>query len=159
MIWDSRSEVWDRSAVGRFQADPPPDVLARYGGAQFAGGGMAGMSREAPAPRDQASGMATGRRQHAPFTIVKEVDKATPKLMEACANGAHLDVEVWERNDAGQEQLRYTLKEAIITSISVNRGEDGAAAPMESISFVFEKIEMAPDSPAARTNLNSSRSN
>ncbi|WP_028968777.1 type VI secretion system tube protein Hcp [Sphingomonas sp. URHD0057] len=32
-------------------------------------------------PRDQASGQATGKRMHKPFTIVKEWDAATPQLM------------------------------------------------------------------------------
>ena len=41
----------------------------------------------AAAPRDAASGLATGRRMHKPFTITKEVDKASPLLMKACASG------------------------------------------------------------------------
>ncbi len=32
---------------------------------------------------DGSSGMATGKRQHGPITIVKPIDKATPKLMQA----------------------------------------------------------------------------
>ena len=34
------------------------------------------------APRDSASGMATGRRQHAPVTIVKEWGAASPELQK-----------------------------------------------------------------------------
>ena len=32
-------------------------------------------------PRDAASGQATGKRMHKPFTIVKEWGAATPQLM------------------------------------------------------------------------------
>jgi len=32
------------------------------------------------APRDSASGQATGKRQHKPITVIKEWDKATPML-------------------------------------------------------------------------------
>jgi hypothetical protein len=32
-------------------------------------------------PKDVASGLSSGKRMHTPVTIVREVDKATPKLM------------------------------------------------------------------------------
>jgi type VI protein secretion system component Hcp len=149
--------AWDTEAdVGQLAVDPPADVVARYGGAQFAGGGMTSV-RETAAPRDQATGMASGRRQHQPITIVKAVDKASPLLMEACVDGDPIpDIEVWSR-ESGQSQLRYTLKEALITSITVSRGEDGTSAPTESVSFVFGRIELAAQ--GARGNLNSSKSN
>ena len=38
-------------------------------------------------PRDAASGLPTGRRQHSPMTIVKHYDKASPLLFKACATG------------------------------------------------------------------------
>jgi type VI secretion system secreted protein Hcp len=38
---------------------------------------------EVKAPRDAASGQASGKRQHAPIRIVKEWDAATPLLMRA----------------------------------------------------------------------------
>jgi len=171
IAWDTHAEV------GRFAVEPPAEVLARYGGAQFASAGMAaglavsdpGAGGSKPAarqgqvqtPREAGSGMATGRRTHSPVTFVKQWDKASPKLMEACANGSHQDVEVWERNEAGQDYLRYTLKDAIITSYSVTRGGDADDRPTESISFNFEKIEMASATPqpAGASNLNSSKSN
>lgn len=109
-------------------------------------------------PREAASGLPTGKRQHKPFTITKEIDKATPKLMEACVNGTHVgDVEIWSR-EGGQAQLRYTLKDAIITSYSVSRDPaDTSARPIESITFSYERMEVRGSS--MRTNLNSSRSN
>jgi type VI protein secretion system component Hcp len=81
--------------------------------------------------------------------------------MEACVKGTHIgDVEVWERDEGGQAYLRYTLKEAIITSYSVSRDPDPTARPTESISFTYQQIEVAAGEPAAEaTNLNSSRSN
>ena len=33
------------------------------------------------APNDHNSGATTGKRQHSPVTIVREVDKASPKMM------------------------------------------------------------------------------
>ena len=41
---------------------------------------------EKVSPRDAASGLPTGKRQHAPFKIRKRVDKATPLLAKALTN-------------------------------------------------------------------------
>lgn len=110
-------------------------------------------------PRDAASGMATGRRMHKPMTIVKEWGAASAKLMEVCVKGTHIpDVEVWERDESGQAQLRYELKNVYITSYSVSRDPaDTSARPIESIAFSYERMEVRGSS--MRTNLNSSRSN
>ena len=42
------------------------------------------------APRDAASGLPTGKRQHRPVTITKPIDKASPELAEALASGRAL---------------------------------------------------------------------
>ncbi len=42
------------------------------------------------APRDAASGLATGKRQHKPVTITKSIDKASPVLAKALASGTAL---------------------------------------------------------------------
>ncbi|MCB2047736.1 MAG: type VI secretion system tube protein Hcp [Novosphingobium sp.] len=42
------------------------------------GGG--GIIQAKPAPRDAASGLPTGKRQHKPMTVTKEVDKSSPML-------------------------------------------------------------------------------
>ncbi len=56
------------------------------------GGGMGpieiySFSHEILSPRDAASGLPTGKRQHKPFTFTKPVDRTSPLLMEhACAS-------------------------------------------------------------------------
>jgi type VI secretion system Hcp family effector len=118
-----------------------------------------GRFAEYTAPREAASGMASGRRMHKPLTIVKEVDKASPKLMEACAKGTHIgDVEVWSR-EGGQAALRYTLQDAIISSYSISGPSESSPRPVESVSFSFAQVRLGPADPGAATNLNSSRSN
>lgn len=42
---------------------------------------------EVTSPRDAASGLATGKRMHKPFVITKELDKASPKLIEKVVQG------------------------------------------------------------------------
>src|ERR1043165_4020450 len=41
------------------------------------------VSHEVVSPRDAASGLPTGKRQHKPLVITKEIDKATPLLYKA----------------------------------------------------------------------------
>ncbi|HLS99126.1 MAG: type VI secretion system tube protein Hcp [Porticoccaceae bacterium] len=41
-------------------------------------------------PRDAASGLPTGKRQHKPVTVTKPIDKASPVLAKALAEGKHL---------------------------------------------------------------------
>lgn len=45
---------------------------------------------QARAPRDAASGLPTGKRQHKPLTITKPIDKASPILAKSLANGSPL---------------------------------------------------------------------
>ena len=48
-----------------------------------------GRTRWISSPRDAASGLPTGKRQHKPVSVTKPVDKATPLLLHKadCVNG------------------------------------------------------------------------
>src|SRR4051794_18356464 len=50
------------------------------------------VSHEIVSPRDQASGLPTGKRQHKPLTIRKEWDATTPKFYNALTNNENLSV-------------------------------------------------------------------
>ena len=102
-------------------------------GSQSSGAGAGKVT--AAAPRDMATGMASGKRMHKPFTITKEVDKASPLLMKACASGQHfpqVDVQL----GSGE---KYTLTDVMVASDQKSSGSD---RPMETISFTYQKIEM-----------------
>jgi len=86
---------------------------------------------KATAPRDIASGQASGKRQHKPLVIVKEVDAASPKLAQACATGKHFSsAEV----DFGGRQ--YKLYNVMIASDQKSSG----VRPTETITLNYEKI-------------------
>jgi type VI secretion system Hcp family effector len=89
-------------------------------------------------PRDSATGMASGKRMHKPFVIMKEVDKASPKLYEACAHGEHFPEVVIMLNEPGGRWVHYKLTDAIITSINKSGGGDN---PTESVTFTYQQIE------------------
>jgi type VI secretion system secreted protein Hcp len=94
-----------------------------------------GMSKAA-APRDAASGMPTGRRQHKPFVVMKELDKASPLLARACVSGERLkEVDVALASRPGGI---YKLTNVLISS---DQKSGGGNRPMETISFTYQKIE------------------
>lgn len=125
--------AWDAPAeVGRFTVYP----VQRDAASSMAGA------------REAAPETAGGRRMHMPLTIVKEVDKASPKLMEACTKGTHLgDIEVWSR-DGGRGTLRYTLQDAIISSYAISGPSESSSRPIESVSFAYAQIKLGPAAPA-----------
>lgn len=107
-------------------------------------------------PRDSASGQATGKRQHGPFTIIKEIDKSTPLLHKAHATNESF--KTWEMKcfapktsaaaGGGQEvnHFNIVLTDATITSmLSIMENnlvtEDSKLPLMEEVSFVYSKIE------------------
>lgn len=107
-----------------------------------AGGGEAaknskpgvGANKAVQSPRDIATGQASGKRMHKPFVIMKEMDKASPKLFEACSTGQHFpSVTV----DMGGKQ--YTLYDVVIASAQKSGSN---ARPMETITLNYTKIEM-----------------
>jgi len=110
-------------------------------------------SHEIVSPRDPASGLPTGRRQHKPLVILKEIDKSSPLLFAALVNNENLvtwELRFWEPGGApaGVEKQTYTIKltNANITSIreSMLDNEDPANAKLplrQEISFTYQKIE------------------
>jgi type VI secretion system secreted protein Hcp len=60
---------------------------------------ISGYSHQVASPRDSASGQATGKRQHKPLTITKEIDKATPLLMRAIFTNQTLPIVQMSLND------------------------------------------------------------
>ncbi len=84
--------------------------------------------------REAASGLASGKRMHKPFTITKEIDKSSPLLAQACASGKH-----FPEVDVDIASAHYKLMDVIISSDTKSSGGD---RPMESISFTYQKIEM-----------------
>lgn len=91
-------------------------------------------SQSAQAPRDMATGQASGKRMHKPLVIMKEVDVASPKLFQACASGKHFPSAIVE---TGGKQ--YKLYNVVIASVQKSSGGD---RPMETVTLNFTKVEM-----------------
>lgn len=90
-------------------------------------------------PRDAASGLPTGQRQHKPITITKRIDRSTPLLYNAMVNNENLTNVAFLFYRTGREGLteQYYTVELVNASISEIRP---AGRDVENISFCYQKI-------------------
>jgi type VI secretion system secreted protein Hcp len=102
-------------------------------------------------PRDIASGLPTGKRQHGPVLVTKEVDKSSPLLYMALCNNESLTEVVfkfWKPSAAGKEVQYYTIK---LTNGNIASRktyfpnmlvpENTKLPHLEEVSFTYQKIE------------------
>jgi type VI secretion system secreted protein Hcp len=103
---------------------------------------------EVNSPRDTASGMPTGKRQHKPLSVKVPMGTYTPLLASALYNNENLKEVVLEfyRPQAaggGEWEKYYTIKltNANVATMQSSAGfEEGA--PVDELSFTFQKITM-----------------
>jgi type VI secretion system secreted protein Hcp len=106
---------------------------------------------EAMTAREVQSGLATGRRQHKPITIIKAIDKATPLLSKALCKNSKLEGEFkfYRPNPSGDgtTQQFFTVKITngrVASQKIINEwtrpGDPHAAPPHEEVAFVFQDI-------------------
>jgi type VI secretion system Hcp family effector len=99
---------------------------------------------EVKSPRDAASGLATGRRQHQPLLIRKRIDKASPLLMKALVDNTPLTVTVkFHRASADGRPEHYytiTLEEVFISGMSVFGFDPQPIAAEARASFVIPHV-------------------
>jgi len=105
-------------------------------------------------PRDASSGKATGKAQHSPVTITKQLGISTPQFYEACVNNEELKsvlIEFYETGPSGKEYVYYTVR---LTNANVSRifqytnvpptaGQPPQNVDLEDVSFTFQKIEIS----------------
>jgi len=94
-----------------------------------------------------AGGASAERATFSDFSVVKTLDKASPKLFEACATGRHIPTVTLELCRAGGDKLKYMEYKLSNVIISMNRpggtSQAGEALPQEEIAFNYGKIELA----------------
>jgi type VI secretion system secreted protein Hcp len=109
-----------------------------------------GFSHEVISPRDAASGLPTGKRQHKPIVITKEIDKSTPLLMNVLVNNENItewELRFWQPSATGKEFQFYTVQ-LINASIASIRSEmlnnkypeNMQHKEREHVSFCYQKI-------------------
>ncbi len=102
------------------------------------------ISHEIVSPRDAASGLPTGKRQHKPLIITKEIDKSTPLLNSMLTNNENIPtwtLAVNLPNAKGVDSLAYTIKLTNAGIASIRVVTDAQGNLREEIAFAYEKIE------------------
>jgi type VI secretion system secreted protein Hcp len=109
------------------------------------------MSHEILSPRDATTGMATGKRQHNPLVITKEVDRASTGLRTMLiANEVAKEWELlfFRPSSTGVETQYLTIRltNAAIASIDMTmpNNKDVELTKLETfedVAFVYQKIE------------------
>jgi type VI secretion system secreted protein Hcp len=100
-----------------------------------------GISQPASATASSAGGATAERANFQDFTISKLLDKASPKLAVACADGTHIKEVKLEICRAGGDKVKYMelkLTNCIVSSAVVG---GGGGEPTETASFNYGKIE------------------
>jgi type VI secretion system secreted protein Hcp len=106
-----------------------------------------GVTQATSGSASTGGGATAQRADFADFSIVKTLDKASPKIFKACADGTHVKVITIELCRAGGDKLKYMewkLSNAIISSYRPGGSSHGGEAlPLEEVSFNYGKIEVA----------------
>jgi type VI secretion system secreted protein Hcp len=89
-------------------------------------------------------GGGAGKVQMNDFHFVMRHNKASPKLLLACATGEHIaEAKLTCRKAGGKQEefLLVTMKDVLVSSYSTGGSAHGEVLPMDQISINFSKIE------------------
>jgi type VI secretion system secreted protein Hcp len=90
-------------------------------------------------------GGGAGKVQMQDFHFTMKVNKATPKLILACASGEHIKKAVLTCRKAGKEQqefLKYSFTDVLISSYQTGGASNGGLIPTDQIAFNYGKMEV-----------------
>jgi len=112
------------------------EILSYHWGASQASGGAASMT-----------GAHSGQRVDiSDFSLVKQLDKASPKLFLSCCTGEHIADVTLELCKAGgdkQKYMTYKFTDVLISSVRPGGSSQGGdALPLEEVSFRFSKCQL-----------------
>jgi type VI secretion system Hcp family effector len=100
-----------------------------------------GVSQMASASQSSTGAKTVARCDHQDFSIVKELDKASPLLNLFCCNGSHIPKMTLELCTATGDKspyMKYEFEEVVVSSVSIGGG--GGGAPTESVTFNYSKL-------------------
>lgn len=108
-----------------------------------------------PGSSHLGGGIGAGKANFAEIHVVKHVDMSSPKLFELTATGAHVpQIELFVRK-AGASQAEFvhiTMKNVVVTSISLSANASADIPPSESVTFSYDEVtyEYMPQLPDGR---------
>lgn len=90
-------------------------------------------------------GGGAGKVQMQDFHFTMKVNKATPKLIIACASGEHIKKATLTCRKAGKEQqefLKYVFTDVLVSSYQTGGASNGGVIPTDQIAFNYGKMEV-----------------
>ena len=104
-----------------------------------------GLSQPASGAVSSGGSLSAERCDHQDFSVVKTLDKASPKLNLFCCNGKEVDkvtVELCRAGGDKQKYMEYIMTDVIITSVRPGgSAQGGEALPLEEVSFNYGTIQ------------------
>lgn len=109
------------------------------------------ISHELVSPRDPATGLPTGKRQHKPLAIVKLIDRSTPLLYRALVINEKMttfNLAFYVTPPGGQEVKQFTIDLVNANIFFINQVKQNSNstpelmkfAEYEEVSFTYQKI-------------------
>ena len=92
-------------------------------------------------PANVGGGGGEGKATFHDLSFTHNIDKASPRLLQACATGSHLKEATITHRKAGkgqQEFLIIKMNDVIITSVSLSDSDVGNS---ENVSLAFAKVD------------------
>jgi type VI secretion system secreted protein Hcp len=105
-----------------------------------------GLSQRSSGAASTGGGRSAERCDHDDFTVVKTLDKASPKLALFCCNGKHIPkitMHLCRAAEDKQKYMEYVLTDVIVSSVRPGGSAQNAETtlPLEQVSFNYGKIE------------------
>jgi len=105
-----------------------------------------GVSQPSAGSRSSGGAITGQRCDHADFSVVKTLDKASPKLFFACCKGEHITTVKLELSRATgdkQKYMEYNMFDVLVSCVRPGgSAQGGEALPLEEVGFNYGKIEM-----------------
>jgi type VI secretion system secreted protein Hcp len=104
---------------------------------------------EVDAPFDSATGRASGKRVHKPITIVKVIDQASPRLLEALVTNEVLTsvkIEFWRPvPEATAPYFVIMLTNAALAGIALAPSSEDASNEHERVQLTYQSVSAKDD--------------
>jgi type VI secretion system secreted protein Hcp len=141
------------SFKGKTQGQFKGSVPRKQGGHPVLGGHpIIGFKFGVESPRDASSGLPSGKRQHSPLVVTREVDSSSPVLFQACL--AHVQFDTAElvipTQSAGGRVVKNNkieLTNGLITHIALAPSKGGKRREAVTLEYEGIKVNGAPRSP------------
>jgi type VI secretion system secreted protein Hcp len=105
-----------------------------------------GASQRAAGGRSSGGAATAERVDLSDLSVVKTLDKSSPKFFLNCCNGKHIKeatLELCRATGDKQKYMEYKMTDVIVSSVRPGgAAQGGESLPLEEVSFNYSKIEL-----------------